>query len=595
MESAFIPTMRVLFDAPITSPLNEIDVEDVGMFFVHLTRDDMLQSHDANKKAVDILASSSTSVHDSLANLVSNEILSAPDAYQSKVLIKVLTSLQLTPNNYVHLRGLKVLSEQLLVTVKERTALKQLEKLDKQLADWLAKDPTLRPKSPSVNKRRSQAAVDADNLEETMVNGNMTSSQSPSRKKRVLFSQSQGTLLDPEIVEEEVRSGGEEREGNNTTLINRTTTVPSPVVPQHQQQDAARRVSSTSFSGVMSSTRLSSGSLEEEAEVTVVGQAAEKVAEEVSEEEVEGEEVDEVEVTTNPPLISTKTAPKAPTLDIVGPSDSEEEVEVQTKKSKEVFEVSLASSGDDDDIFSDASGVSQLSKVSLLPSNDDSTEESDEDVTPKPKTVAKKGGGAKKNLVDASTDEEEATSQSSSRRGGRSKKTENQDDVTPKPGPASKKGRSRRKNGAADENDEEEVVLTLPPKSPEPTTVKKGRGGKAVKGQTKKAAAAASSNEEEEEDNVTPSGKAAGRSRGRSKKAAAVPSEESQEDEEEVEESEEEEAPKPTKGRGRAKAPTAAEVKCCLNDFVNDFSQHFCWLAWHDIIDDQLSLKNQHS
>ena len=143
MESAFIPTMRVLFDAPITSPLNEIDVEDVGMFFVHLTREDMLQSHDANKRPVDILASLTTSVHDSLANLVSNEILSAPDAYESKVLIKVLISLQLTPNNYVHLRGLKVLSEQLLSTVKERTAVKQLEKLDKQLADWLAKDPTL--------------------------------------------------------------------------------------------------------------------------------------------------------------------------------------------------------------------------------------------------------------------------------------------------------------------------------------------------------------------------------------------------------------------------------------------------------------------
>merc|ERR1719282_273766 len=197
MENAFIPTMRVLFDAPITSPLNEIDVEDVGMFFVHLTREDMLQSHDANKKSVDILASSTTSVHDSLANLVSTEILSAPDAYQSKVLIKVLTSLQLTPNNYVHLRGLKVLSEQLLVTVKERTAVKQLEKLDKQLADWLAKDPTLRPKSPSVNKRRSEAALEQEQVEETLVSGNnTTSSQSPSRKRRVLFSQSQGTLLD---------------------------------------------------------------------------------------------------------------------------------------------------------------------------------------------------------------------------------------------------------------------------------------------------------------------------------------------------------------------------------------------------------------
>merc|ERR1719447_2393533 len=286
MEAAFIPTMRVLFDAPITSPLNEIDVEDVGMFFVHLTREDMLQSHDANKRPVDILASSTTSVHDSLANLVSNEILSAPDAYQSKVLIKVLTSLQLTPNNYVHLRGLKVLSDQLLVTVKERTAVKQLEKLDKQLADWLAKDPTLRPKSPSVNKRRSEVALEAEQLEETLVSGNnTTSSQSPSRKRRVLFSQSQGTLLDPEMVEEEARSGGEEM--SNATMINRTATVPSPVVPQ--QQDTSRRISSNNatFSGVMSSTRLSSGSGGDEAEVTVVGYPrSEKGAEDSEEERV---------------------------------------------------------------------------------------------------------------------------------------------------------------------------------------------------------------------------------------------------------------------------------------------------------------------
>merc|ERR1719462_237242 len=296
MEAAFIPTMRVLFDAPITSPLNEIDVEDVGMFFVHLTREDMLQSHDVNKKSVDILASSTTSVHDSLANLVSNEILSAPDAYQSKVLIKVLTSLQLTPNNYVHLRGLKVLSEQLLVTVKERTAVKQLEKLDKQLADWLAKDPTLRPKSPSVNKKRSEVT---EELEETLVSGNnTTSSQSPSRKRRVLFSQSQGTLLDPEMVEEEARSGGEEM--SNATMINRTATVPSPVVPQ--QQDTSRRISSNNatFSGVMSSTRLSSGSGGDEAEVTVVGNPrSEKRGTE------ESEETEEVELTTAAPAIKT--------------------------------------------------------------------------------------------------------------------------------------------------------------------------------------------------------------------------------------------------------------------------------------------------
>merc|ERR1711963_875689 len=132
-----------------------------------------------------------------------------------------------------------------------------------------------------------------EELEETLVSGNnTTSSQSPSRKRRVLFSQSQGTLLDPEMVEEEARNGGEEM--SNATMINRTATVPSPVVPQ--QQDTSRRISSNNatFSGVMSSTRLSSGSGGDEAEVTVVGnpRSAEKGTEE-SEDDTE-----EVELTT---------------------------------------------------------------------------------------------------------------------------------------------------------------------------------------------------------------------------------------------------------------------------------------------------------
>lgn len=121
MEAAFVPTMKILFDAPVTSPLAEIDTEDVGMFFVHLTREDMLQSFDPDKKCSSILESSTTSVHDSMAMTVCNEILSTPDSFHTKVLIKILTSLALTHNNYVNLKELKVLSELLLTGVKDRT------------------------------------------------------------------------------------------------------------------------------------------------------------------------------------------------------------------------------------------------------------------------------------------------------------------------------------------------------------------------------------------------------------------------------------------------------------------------------------------
>merc|ERR1719362_1456673 len=112
MESAFIPTMRVLFDAPITSPLNEIDVEDVGMFFVHLTREDLLQSYQGRSSANLEGESTVSGVHDELAFAVCNEILSSPDSMQTKILVKILSSLQVTTNNFVVLRELKVLSEQ---------------------------------------------------------------------------------------------------------------------------------------------------------------------------------------------------------------------------------------------------------------------------------------------------------------------------------------------------------------------------------------------------------------------------------------------------------------------------------------------------
>ena len=104
--------------------LSEIDTEDVGMFFVHLTREDMLQSYDPNKKETNILESSTTTVHDSLATSVCNEILSSPDSFQTKVLIKILTSLVLTHNNDVHVNEVKVLAELLIQNVKEKSCVR---------------------------------------------------------------------------------------------------------------------------------------------------------------------------------------------------------------------------------------------------------------------------------------------------------------------------------------------------------------------------------------------------------------------------------------------------------------------------------------
>ena len=78
---------------PVTFLLTEIDTENVGMFFVHLIRWYMLQSYDPSKKNTNILESSTTTMHDSLANAL-------PDTFQTKLPIEILTSLAFTHNNY---------------------------------------------------------------------------------------------------------------------------------------------------------------------------------------------------------------------------------------------------------------------------------------------------------------------------------------------------------------------------------------------------------------------------------------------------------------------------------------------------------------
>ena len=193
IEDAFVPTMKILFDAPVTSPLAEIDIEDVGMFFVHLTREDMLQSYDKDKAtATTPQESTSTSVHDSLAVSVCNQILSAPDGYQTKVLVKILTNLALTSTNYVHLKSLKVMSETLIKSVKEKFCVRSLEKFDKQLKEWIAKDP-----ANVLDGGAKPSCVDSG---EDSPNKEADGTLTPSRgRKRFLFSQTvSNTLLDME-------------------------------------------------------------------------------------------------------------------------------------------------------------------------------------------------------------------------------------------------------------------------------------------------------------------------------------------------------------------------------------------------------------
>merc|ERR1712142_548648 len=365
MEAAFIPTMKVLFDAPVTSPLNEIDTEDVGMFFVHLTREDMLQSYDGSKKDGNIIESSTTTVHDSLAMAVCNEILSSPNSFQIKTLIKILTSLVLTHNNYVHLRELKVLAELLLQNVKEKSCVRSLERFDKQLQDWLVKDPSNEGSTPGANKRKSKVGEGEESLDKSG-SGAFT----PTRgRKRILFSRSMtyNSLLNPESGHV-LETTYEEATLLGTTL-GKGSFIRSP----------------------MNNTKLHEISREEDGDTTLVDdgskihQGAIDVEKDgpnkfISTESSPNTDDDDTEshVEEIPKLTRVERVTKNP-----GAEKSMRDDISRDPRTTNVIEVLLVSD-EEDDIFSDASSVASVSLSKLPPGSllDDSSEDSlDEDVS----------------------------------------------------------------------------------------------------------------------------------------------------------------------------------------------------------------------
>ena len=342
MEDAFVPTMKILFDAPVTSPLAEIDVEDVGMFFVHLTREDMLQSFGKEKNNANILESSTTSIHDSLAISVCNQVLSAPDGYQTKVLIKILTSLVLTHNNFVHLRELKVLSESLIGNIKEKAIIRSLEKFDKQLTDWLAKDPA--SQEPAEDARKSSVDSQDDPQE-----GSMTPTRN---RKRILFSQTMSTsLLDPDQLP--LKSA----RTSSSSVYRSPTNKKIPATDDEDEEDT---------------TLVDNGNEEDETVFTSVPESAsENEADNEKEPEKSKGSVHKIDEKTKQ---GSETQPSSQVISVeIMPASSEEE-EDET----------------DVDLFSDASSVSSIN-VSKLPkgsvvdnSADSDTEDNDESQEKRP-------------------------------------------------------------------------------------------------------------------------------------------------------------------------------------------------------------------
>ncbi|XP_034396446.1 condensin complex subunit 3 isoform X1 [Cyclopterus lumpus] len=126
VEEGFLPTVRTLMNAPATSPLAEVDINNVVELLVELTRPSALIKPSANTEEV--------CVHDYLAVRMCGEMLQDPTAPEVRLYAKTLSNLELSRGETVR-KDLQTLLQQLVQVVKDRVCLRALEKMVLQLAD----------------------------------------------------------------------------------------------------------------------------------------------------------------------------------------------------------------------------------------------------------------------------------------------------------------------------------------------------------------------------------------------------------------------------------------------------------------------------
>ncbi|KAA0722350.1 Condensin complex subunit 3 [Triplophysa tibetana] len=151
VEESFLLTMRTLFNAPVTSPLSEVDTSNVAELYVELTRPSALLEPAAVQGA---------SVHDSLAVRVCNEILRDVKAPEVRLYCKTLSWLEITTEPGPATNELQLLLKDILQEVKDKYCIRVIEKLRNQLNG----DPCTKS---ARNQDTTLLALD-DNAEETV-------------------------------------------------------------------------------------------------------------------------------------------------------------------------------------------------------------------------------------------------------------------------------------------------------------------------------------------------------------------------------------------------------------------------------------------
>uniref|UniRef100_A0A673CKB7 Non-SMC condensin I complex, subunit G n=1 Tax=Sphaeramia orbicularis TaxID=375764 RepID=A0A673CKB7_9TELE len=162
VEESFLPTVRTLMNAPATSPLAEVDINNVVELLVELTRPTTLIKPSTNTEVC---------VHDYLAVRMCGEMLKDPTAPEVRLYAKTLSNLELSRDETVR-KDLQTLMQELVV--KDRVCLRALEKMLLQLVDSreqaeLLSASALQPLDVNADGKHAKKVYNADLLNQENV------------------------------------------------------------------------------------------------------------------------------------------------------------------------------------------------------------------------------------------------------------------------------------------------------------------------------------------------------------------------------------------------------------------------------------------
>lgn len=165
VEEAFIPTLKTLRNAPLSSPLAEVNAENVAELLIQLTNTKLLLKNQNDTETV-----KENPRHDSIAIKICNEVLSNPDSFNLKLWVKILNKLELSESNDEAFKELAVLADQMLEVVKEKSSIKTLKKFAEGVKE---KVPAPVTEEEAAADKENQENMETTEGEETTPNAEM--------------------------------------------------------------------------------------------------------------------------------------------------------------------------------------------------------------------------------------------------------------------------------------------------------------------------------------------------------------------------------------------------------------------------------------